>query len=125
MSEQAHDAPIVHTTAEAALILRVKESWLERQAQLRKIPFTMLGGSYRFTDEHLNEIVRLNEKLPLSDVVATGRGRKPRSARAPPQASPYLKLDLSGRGARLNTDRRRYQKWRMQSRAVSSGGRVG
>ena len=38
MTEQAHHAPIVHTTAEAAVILRVKESWLERQAQLRKIP---------------------------------------------------------------------------------------
>ena len=79
MSEQAHGMPIVHTTAEAAVILRVKESWLERQAQLRKIPFTMLGGSYRFTGEHLNEIVRLNEKLPLVDDAApVGRGRKPR-----------------------------------------------
>jgi excisionase family DNA binding protein len=73
--------PVVHTAAEAAVILRVKESWLERQAQLRKIPFTMLGGSYRFTDEHLNEIVRLNEKLPVVDEpTGAGRGRKPRGA---------------------------------------------
>jgi excisionase family DNA binding protein len=81
VSEQAHGMPVVHATAEAAVILRVKESWLERQAQLRKIPFTMLGGSYRFTDEHLNEIVRLNEKLPPADDMApVGRGRKSRSA---------------------------------------------
>jgi hypothetical protein len=79
VSEQNQGVPVIHTTAEAAVILRVKESWLERQAQLRKIPFTMLSGSYRFTDEHLNEIVRLNEKLPLADSTALGgRGRKPR-----------------------------------------------
>ena len=81
MSEQNQGVPVIHTTAEAAVILRVKESWLERQAQLRKIPFTMLSGSYRFTDEHLNEIVRLNEKLPLADsAVPSGRGRKARGA---------------------------------------------
>lgn len=81
MSEQAHAMPVVHTTAEAAVILRVKESWLERQAQLRKIPFTLLGGSYRFTAEHLNEIVRLNEKLPSADDTApVKRGRKSRGA---------------------------------------------
>jgi hypothetical protein len=79
VSELSQGVPVVHTTAEAAVILRVKESWLERQAQLRKIPFTMLSGSYRFTDEHLNEIVRLNEKLPLADSKAPGgRSRKPR-----------------------------------------------
>ena len=43
----------VHTLDEAAAILRVKPSWLERQAAARKIPFTMLGGSYRFTSDHL------------------------------------------------------------------------
>ena len=80
MNEQTRGVPAIHTTAEAAVILRVKESWLERQAQLRKIPFTMLGGSYRFTDEHLNEIVRLNEKLPLVGAAPAARGRKPRAA---------------------------------------------
>ena len=47
----------VHTLDEAAAILRVKPSWLERQAAARKIPFTMLGGSYRFTADHLAAIV--------------------------------------------------------------------
>jgi hypothetical protein len=31
----------LYTAAEAAEILRVKKSWLERQAAARKIPFTM------------------------------------------------------------------------------------
>ena len=47
------------------MILRVKPSWLERQAAARKIPFTMLGGSYRFTAEHLAAIVRQYEQQPV------------------------------------------------------------
>ena len=54
----------IHTLDEAAAILRVKPSWLERQAAARKIPFTMLGGSYRFTADHLAAIVALHENRP-------------------------------------------------------------
>jgi len=57
---------VVRTLDEAAAILRVRKSWLERQAAARKIPFTMLGGAYRFTDAHLAEIVRMNEKFPAA-----------------------------------------------------------
>jgi len=60
------DTLTVHTLSEAAAILRVKESWLERQAAARKIPFTMLGGAYRFTSTHLAEIVRIHEELPVA-----------------------------------------------------------
>jgi excisionase family DNA binding protein len=55
---------VMHTAEEAARLLKVKRSWLERQAAARKIPFSMLGGSYRFSDRHLAEIVRLNEVPP-------------------------------------------------------------
>src|SRR5215469_13067300 len=63
-THESSGTPAVHTLAEAAAILRVKESWLERQAAARKIPFTMLGGAYRFTAEHLTAIVRIYEKTP-------------------------------------------------------------
>jgi excisionase family DNA binding protein len=56
--------PVLYTAAEAAGILRVKKSWLERQAAARKIPFTMLGHSYRFTPAHLAVIVQLYERGP-------------------------------------------------------------
>jgi excisionase family DNA binding protein len=55
---------ILYTAEEAAQILRVKKSWLERQAAARKIPFTMLGRSYRFTSAHLAAIVRMHEEAP-------------------------------------------------------------
>ncbi len=63
----AGGAPIaVHTLDEAAIILRVKPSWLERQAAARRIPFTMLGGSYRFTADHLMAIIRQFEQHPTA-----------------------------------------------------------
>lgn len=63
--QRSSDAtPQVHTLDEAAAILRVKKSWLERQAAARKIPFTMLGGSYHFTAAHLAAIVRIHEQMP-------------------------------------------------------------
>lgn len=58
----------MHTAEEAARLLKVKRSWLERQAAARKIPFSMLGGSYRFSDRHLAEIVRINEVSPVPPV---------------------------------------------------------
>jgi excisionase family DNA binding protein len=61
----ADGPPTVHTAEEAAEILKVKQSWLERQAAARKIPFTLLGGSYRFSDRHLAEIVQMNEVPPV------------------------------------------------------------
>jgi len=54
----------LYTTEEAAEILRVKKSWLERQAAARKIPFTMLGRSYRFTSAHLSAIIQMHEHAP-------------------------------------------------------------
>ncbi len=55
----------VHTLAEAAAILRVKPSWLERRAAARAIPFAMLGGSYHFTADHLAAIVAQHEIQPV------------------------------------------------------------
>jgi len=81
-----HYAPALYTAAEAAEILKVKKSWLERQAAARKIPFTMLGGAYRFTDVHLAAIVQLFEMTPSPSSARDGRSRSPR-AREPVHAA--------------------------------------
>ena len=75
-----HSTPMAYTVAEAAEILRVKESWLERQAAARKIPFTMLGGAYHFTMDHLAAIVQLHETIPSAS--GSGPIRRPRTWRA-------------------------------------------
>jgi excisionase family DNA binding protein len=77
----AHETIVIYTAAEAAAILRVKESWLERQAAARKIPFTMLGGAYRFTAEHLAAIVCINEKRPATETEPPERTRRAPRAR--------------------------------------------
>jgi excisionase family DNA binding protein len=69
MSDHVH--PNVYTVAEAAALLRVRESWLEHQAAARRIPFTMLAGSYRFTADHLIQIVRMHESKPAATAVPT------------------------------------------------------
>jgi hypothetical protein len=94
----AHDAsttPTVHTKAEAATILRVRESWLEREAAARRVPFTMLGGAYHFTNEHLAEIVRINEKLPTAtrgDPEAPERPRRTPRERRHADSAPVVLL---------------------------------
>jgi excisionase family DNA binding protein len=98
VDEQPHGVPVVHTAAEAASILRVKESWLQRQAAARKVPFTMLGGCYRFTAEHLKEIVRLNEQVPLT--LADAESDRPRRKRRAPESETGSVSALRPRTAR-------------------------
>jgi hypothetical protein len=68
---------LLYTADEAALMLRVRPRWLKRQAAARKVPFTMLAGSYRFSARHLEEITRMHEKVPES----RGTSEVPGSAR--------------------------------------------
>ena len=77
--------PGVYTADEAAVILKCSADWLKRRAAARKIPVTMLGGSYRFSNAHLKEIIRLNEHLPADRAEPLKRGRQHRAPRAPRQ----------------------------------------
>jgi excisionase family DNA binding protein len=51
------NVPRVHTPSEAALLLKVPESWLRRQAGQRKLPCTFLGRHLRFSDADLQAII--------------------------------------------------------------------
>jgi excisionase family DNA binding protein len=79
--------PILYTTEEAAEILRVKKSWLERQAAARKIPFTMLGRSYRFTSVHLAAIVRMHEEVPAPSARLGDRDTRSQRRAAEPRGT--------------------------------------
>jgi excisionase family DNA binding protein len=83
-----HYTSALYTAAEAAEILRVKQSWLERQAAARKIPFAMLGGAYKFSADHLADIVQIFEMTPSpSGGSRDGRARSQRT-RKQAQAGP-------------------------------------
>jgi hypothetical protein len=63
---RAASFPLLYTADEAAVLLRVNPRWLKRQAAARKVPFTMLASSYRFSARHLEEIMRMHENAPES-----------------------------------------------------------
>ncbi|MGW9637482.1 helix-turn-helix domain-containing protein [Nocardiopsis alba] len=69
----------VLTLDQVADQLQVKPSWLRARCEGREVPFTMLGGSYRFTETHVEAIVQQYEQAP-----------KARRARAVPQEVPRL-----------------------------------
>jgi excisionase family DNA binding protein len=61
---------LLYTPAEAAELLRVRESWLRRRAAARQIPCTFLGKHLRFSAADLAGIVAQNGQAPT--------GRRPR-----------------------------------------------
>jgi hypothetical protein len=66
-----------HTAAEAAGILKVRESWLKTKASARLIPCTFVGKHLRFSDGDIAEIMRAGERQP---VTSRERGAKGRTA---------------------------------------------
>lgn len=85
-SHQVADYLRLHTPAEAAEILRCSESWVKEQARRRQIPFTMVGGQYRFTDAHLKEVINIFEERPGLEPVHTPR--QSRTAALPDAVTP-------------------------------------
>lgn len=62
---------LLYTPAEAAKLLRVRESWLRRRAGARVIPCTFLGRHLRFSRADLATIVARH-----AQPVGTGRRRR-------------------------------------------------
>ncbi|GAA1818409.1 helix-turn-helix domain-containing protein [Planosporangium flavigriseum] len=61
---------LLYTPVEAAAQLRIRESWLRRQAAARQIPCTFLGKHLRFSAADLAAIVAQHGQAPT--------GRRPR-----------------------------------------------
>ncbi len=59
----------LHTAAEAATILKVRESWLKAKAAARAIPCTFIGKHLRFSDDDIEEIMSAGARRP---VIANG-----------------------------------------------------
>ena len=65
MSGSASAPATFYRPAEVAAMLRCSEWWVKEQARNRRIPYSWIGGSYLFTQEHIAEIVRLFEVKPV------------------------------------------------------------
>lgn len=86
-----------------ARILKCFEWWVKEQARKRRIPFCWIGGGYRFTPDHLSEIVRLSERTAEGAEVIpveAQRARRNRSPREPVGSSAQLTARIPARARR-------------------------
>ncbi|GGK11550.1 hypothetical protein GCM10010124_00220 [Pilimelia terevasa] len=81
MNRTGGGRPQTHRPAAAAKLIGCSEWWLKEQARKRRIPYAWIGGSYRFTDQHITEIITTFEVRPEHQPTRTGIGatRKPRT----------------------------------------------
>jgi len=70
--------PRLYSPTEVAKVLGCSEWWVKEQARKRRIPFSWIGGSYRFTADHLNEIIQVFEVRPERDHSTATSARAPR-----------------------------------------------
>jgi excisionase family DNA binding protein len=56
----------LHTPAEAAEILRVRESWLRTKATARAIPCTFIGKHLRFSESDIQRIKLDGAREPVT-----------------------------------------------------------
>ena len=56
----------LYTAAEAASILKVRESWLKTKAAARLIPCTFIGKHLRFSDDDIAEIMKAGSRQPVT-----------------------------------------------------------
>ncbi|WP_079043585.1 helix-turn-helix domain-containing protein [Streptomyces kanamyceticus] len=88
--------PRLYVPEEVAAVLGCSAWWVKDRARRRLIPFTRVGRAYRFSDEHLAEIIRMHEERPAQTPqrpgVVPAPTRKPRARQQPETAAPTVRL---------------------------------
>jgi hypothetical protein len=59
----------LYTAVEAAAMLRCSAWWLKKECRQGRAPYSWIGGSYHFTDEHIADIIHRFEKRPTDNGV--------------------------------------------------------
>ncbi|WP_156757005.1 helix-turn-helix domain-containing protein [Actinokineospora pegani] len=70
--------PLLLTPAEAARLLRVRESWLRRQAGQRRVPCSFVGKHLRFSHADIEQIAKAGRR-PARTSSVPGSGSRGRS----------------------------------------------
>jgi hypothetical protein len=83
----------LHTVAETARILKVRESWLKTKASARLVPCTFVGKHLRFSDDDIAEIMRVGARQPVTR-------RRPSARAAPEERSWHTQRNAGGGGSR-------------------------
>lgn len=71
--------PRLYRPEEIADTLGCSAWWVKDRARRRLIPHTRVGRAYRFTAEHLAEIIRLYEERPVQPAQTAERATEPLS----------------------------------------------
>lgn len=92
------DMPLLRNAEQTAARLGgdVKASWLKERARRRQIPFTLVGGTYHWSEDHITAIIRQFEQAPSRTAetgVAPSRARRP----AAPEPMPSSVTPLRAR----------------------------
>ncbi|WP_252396315.1 helix-turn-helix domain-containing protein [Streptantibioticus parmotrematis] len=90
------ELPRLYVPEEVAAVLGCSTWWVKDRARRRLIPFTRVGRAYRFSDEHLAEIIRMHEERPAQTPQLPGvvlePTRKPRGRQQPQTSAPTVRL---------------------------------
>ncbi|MER5262691.1 helix-turn-helix domain-containing protein [Actinosynnema sp. NPDC002837] len=81
LPEAAEGVRLLHTPAQAARALSVRESWLRRMAGRGEIPCTFLGKHLRFSDADLRSIIHRGSRAARRDATSRPKARGPYSRR--------------------------------------------
>ncbi|UFQ17117.1 MULTISPECIES: helix-turn-helix domain-containing protein [Streptomyces] len=88
--------PRLYAPEEVAAVLGCSAWWVKDRARRRLIPFTRVGRAYRFSDEHLTEIIRMHEERPAQNAqrpaAVSASARKPPARKRPETAVPTVRL---------------------------------
>ncbi|WP_372408729.1 helix-turn-helix domain-containing protein [Streptomyces luteireticuli] len=84
--------PHLFRPAEIAEALGCSEWWVKEQARQRRIPFTRAGGAYRFTAEHLVEIIAIFEERPIGGTSRSAGHDEPARTQRSGKAVPAVRL---------------------------------
>ncbi|MFE8939957.1 helix-turn-helix domain-containing protein [Streptomyces sp. NPDC007872] len=79
---------------DVAAVLGCSAWWVKDRARRRLIPYTRVGRSYRFTGEHLAEIIRMHEAQPAvpQQPTPTAVSKAPRLASPSTPPVPVVRL---------------------------------
>ena len=93
MTGPAQAQPLCHKASDVAVMLGCSEWWIKEQARRGRIPYAFIGGAYRFTNEHVTQIVALFEVRPTEPAIPAAVVRlTPRTASPVPTADAPVML---------------------------------
>jgi excisionase family DNA binding protein len=76
-SKDWNDLPRRHllNIEEASALLNVPKAWLSAAVTARTVPFTKIGKHVRFSEGHIEQIIRAGERTPAGEVAIRGTAR--------------------------------------------------